>query len=48
MKTGSTIITDYTALTGDISLPELEGQTYYTICIVTQDRDYFRIVIYVE
>ena len=48
MKTGSTIITDYTALTGDISLPQLEGQTYYTICIVTQDRDYFRIIVYVE
>ncbi len=48
MKTDSTVITDYTASTEEISLPELESQTYYTVCILTQDRDYFRIIIYVE
>ena len=48
MKTGSTVITDYTATEEEISLSTLKSQTYYTLCIVTQDRDYFRIIIYVE
>ena len=48
MKTGSTEITDYTETTEEIPLMTLKSQTYYTLCIVTQDRDYFRIIIYVE
>ena len=48
MKTGSTCITDYTATEEEIPLTTLKSQTYYTLCIVTQDRDYFRIIIYVE
>jgi TusA-related sulfurtransferase len=48
MKIGSTTITDYTATTEEISLPQLKSGTYYTLCVLTQDRDYFRIIIYVE
>ena len=49
MKIGSTAITkDYTATAEEISLGDLKSGTYYTVCVLTQDRDYFRIIIYVE
>ncbi len=48
MKIGSTDVTEYTATTEEIALPTLKSGTYYTLCILTQDRDYFRIIIYVE
>ncbi len=46
MKSGVTEITYYT-LDGELSLGELETGIY-TICIINQHRDYFRIIISVE
>ena len=46
MKDGVTEITDYT-LDGELSLGSLEAGIY-TICIINQNRDYFRIIISVE
>ena len=49
MKIGSTAVTNgYTATTEEISLGDLKSGTYYTVCVLTQDRDYFRIIVYVE
>ena len=45
MKYGTTV-TDYTK-DDKISLGELE-KGIYTICIITQERDYFKILISVE
>lgn len=46
MKDGVTEITDYT-LDGELSLGSLEDGIY-TVCIINQNRDYFRIIISVE
>ncbi len=46
MKEGVTEITDYT-LDGELVLGGLESGIY-TICIINQNRDYFRIIISVE
>ncbi|MBR5124462.1 MAG: HYR domain-containing protein, partial [Clostridia bacterium] len=46
MKDGSTVVTDYTT-DGTVSFGKLE-KGIYTICIVTQERDYFKIIISVE
>ena len=46
MKDGVTEIADYT-LDGELSLGSLEAGIY-TICIINQNRDYFRIIISVE
>lgn len=48
MKIGSTTVQDYSATSDDISLGDLESGKYYTVCVLTQDRDYFRFIIYVE
>jgi len=46
MKSGATELTDYTT-DGELSLGSLEAGIY-TICIINQNRDYFRIIISVE
>ena len=46
MKDGITELTDYT-LSGELALGRLE-KGIYTICIINQNRDYFRILISVE
>ena len=46
MKDGSTVVTDYIT-NGMVSFGMLE-KGIYTICIVTQERDYFKIIISVE
>ena len=46
MKDGSTVVTDYIT-GGTVSFGMLE-KGIYTICIVTQERDYFKIIISVE
>ena len=46
MKDGVTELTDYT-FDGELSLGNLEAGIY-TICIINQNRDYFRIIISVE
>ena len=46
MKDGGTVVTDYTTA-NEISFGKLE-KGIYTICIITQERDYFRIIISVE
>jgi hypothetical protein len=46
MKDGSDIVTDYTT-ESEISFGKLE-KGIYTVCIITQERDYFKIIISVE
>ena len=46
MKDGGTVVTDYTTA-NEISFGKLE-KGIYTICIITQERDYFKIIISVE
>ena len=46
MKDGGMVVTDYTT-ENTVSFGELE-KGIYTICIITQERDYFKIVISVE
>ena len=46
MKDGATELTYYT-LDGELSLGSLEAGIY-TVCIINQNRDYFRIIISVE
>jgi hypothetical protein len=46
MKDGSDIVTDYTT-EREISFGKLE-KGIYTVCIITQERDYFKIIISVE
>ena len=46
MKDGGTVVTDYTT-ENTVSFGELE-KGIYTICIITQERDYFKIIISVE
>lgn len=48
MKIGSTAVQDYSATAEEIPLGDLESGKYYTVCVLTQDRDYFRFIIYVE
>ena len=47
MKIGSTVLAQSVTGTQPIELPDLESG-YYTVCILTQDRDYFRMILYVE
>ena len=46
MKDGGTVVTDYTT-ENQVSFGELE-KGIYTICITTQERDYFKILVSVE
>ena len=46
MKDGSTVVTDYTT-ENIVSFGKLE-KGIYTVCIITQERDYFTIIISVE
>ena len=46
MKDGSDVVTDYTT-ENDISFGNL-AKGIYTVCIITQERDYFKIIISVE
>ena len=46
MKDGATVVTDYTT-ESDISFGKLE-KGLYTICIITTERDYFKIIVSVE
>lgn len=47
MKIGSTVLATNVTGTEPIELGELE-KGYHTLCILTQDRDYFRLILYVE
>ena len=46
MKDGSTLVTDYTT-ENTVSIGSLE-KGLYTICIITTERDYFKIIVSVE
>jgi hypothetical protein len=46
MKDGSDVVTDYTT-ENNISFGSLK-KGIYTVCIITQERDYFKIIISVE
>ncbi len=48
MKIGSTSVVYDTSTDEEIGLGDLASGTYYTVCVLTQDRDYFRLIIYVE
>ena len=47
MKIGSTVLAANATGTEPIHPGEL-ASGYYTVCILTQDRDYFRLILYVE
>ncbi|MBQ9761353.1 MAG: hypothetical protein IJW16_08410 [Clostridia bacterium] len=47
MKIGSTNLVSGAAGTDPIDLGEL-ARGYHTLCVLTQDRDYFKIILYVE